>query len=47
MDETGAGLCLQGEPTTLDDFVYHVFVGDFSEVTSAILVDTEQVSVRF
>lgn len=47
MDETGAGLCLQGEPTTLDDFVYDVFVGDFSEVTSAILVDTEQVSVRF
>ena len=47
MAETGAGLCVQGSPTTLDDFVYDVFVGDLSEVTSAILVDTEQVSVRF
>ena len=47
MAETGAGLCVQGAPRTLDDFVYDVFVGDLSEVTSAILVDTEQVSVRF
>ncbi|WP_324664325.1 glycosyltransferase family 2 protein [Haloarcula sediminis] len=47
MAETGAGLCLQGEPTNLDDFVYDVFVGDVSEVTSAILVDTERVSARF
>lgn len=47
MDETGAGLCVQGSPTTLDDFVYEVFVGDLSEVTSAVLVDTEQVNVRF
>ncbi|MDS0261399.1 glycosyltransferase [Haloarcula sp. S1CR25-12] len=47
MRETGAGLCVQGPPTTLDDFVYDVFVGELSEVTSAILVDTEQVGVRF
>ena len=45
--ETGAGLCVQGEPTALDDFVYDVFVGDHSEVTSAILVDTDRVSARF
>lgn len=47
MAETGAGLCVQGSPTTLDDFVYDVFAGDLSEVTSAILVDTDRVSVRF
>jgi glycosyltransferase involved in cell wall biosynthesis len=47
MAETSAGLCVQGSPTSLDDFVYDVFVGDLSEVTSAILVDTEQVSARF
>ena len=47
MAETGAGLCVQGSPTTLDDFVYDVFVGDLSAVTSSILVDTERVSVRF
>jgi glycosyltransferase involved in cell wall biosynthesis len=48
MGETGAGLCVQGpRATTLDDFVYEVFVGDLSEVTSAVLVDTEQVGVRF
>jgi glycosyltransferase involved in cell wall biosynthesis len=47
MAETGAGLCVQGAPRTLDDFVYEVFVGDLHEVTSAILVDTEQVETRF
>jgi glycosyltransferase involved in cell wall biosynthesis len=47
MAETGAGLCVQGDPMTLDDFVYAVFVGDLSEVTSAIVVDTEQVGARF
>ncbi|TQQ82245.1 glycosyltransferase family 2 protein [Halonotius roseus] len=47
MAETGAGLCVQGSPMSLDDFVYDVFVGDLSEVTSAILVDTDRVSVRF
>ncbi|MDZ7745932.1 MAG: glycosyltransferase [Halobacteriales archaeon] len=47
MAETGAGLCVQGSPTTLDDFVYDVFVGDLSEVTSAILVDTDRVDIRF
>jgi glycosyltransferase involved in cell wall biosynthesis len=47
MEETGAALCVQGEPMALDEFVYQVFVGDLHEVTSAILVDTEQVSTRF
>jgi hypothetical protein len=47
MAETGAGLCVQGPQMTLDDFVYEVFVGDLSEVTSAILVDTERVGTRF
>ena len=47
MAETGAGLCLEGPETTLDDFVYEVFVGDWSEVTSAILVDTHTIGTRF
>ncbi|WP_254279916.1 glycosyltransferase [Haloarcula marina] len=47
MRETGAGLCLAGEPMTLDDFVYEAFVGELDEVTSAILVDTDRVDTRF
>jgi len=47
MAATGAGLCVEGTETTLDDFVYEVFVGDRSEVTSAMLVDTSLVDVRF
>lgn len=47
MAETGAGLCLEGDPMSLDDFVYEAFVGDLEEVTSAILVDTDRVDVRF
>jgi glycosyltransferase involved in cell wall biosynthesis len=47
MAESGAGLSVQGEPMSLDDFVYEVFVGDLSEVTSAMLVDTEAFDGRF
>ena len=47
MAATDAGLCVEAEPMALDDFVYEVFVGDLHEVTSAMLVDTDRVSVRF
>ncbi|MDS0277675.1 glycosyltransferase [Halomicroarcula sp. S1AR25-4] len=47
MAETGAGLCLAGDPMSRDEFVYEAFVGDLDEVTSAILVDTDRVGVRF
>lgn len=47
MAETGAGLCVQGEPMSLDDFVYAVFVGELDEVTSAMLVDTDRFDGRF
>lgn len=47
MNETGAGLCLQGPPMRKDDFVFSLFVGRLNEVTSSILVDTDLVSARF
>lgn len=47
MAATGAGLCVQAEPLSLDDFVYEVFVGGLDEVTSAMLVDTDRVDARF
>jgi len=47
MGETGAGLCVQGDATDLDDFVYRVFVGDLTSLTSSMLVDTEAVAARF
>lgn len=48
MRETGAGLCLEGDPSlSRDDFFYELFVGDLNEIMSSIVVDTEQVDVRF
>ncbi|MFB6077874.1 MAG: glycosyltransferase family 2 protein [Halarchaeum sp.] len=47
MAETGAGLSVQGDATDLDDFVYRVFVGDLTSLTSSVLVDTDAVSARF
>ncbi|MFB6105939.1 MAG: glycosyltransferase family 2 protein [Halobacteriaceae archaeon] len=47
MAETGAGLCLQGDPLSFDDFVYEVFVGGLSANTSALLVDADVVDARF
>jgi len=47
LERSGAGLCIQGRPTPLDDLVYRLFVGDVPDVTSSILVDTSRVSVRF
>ncbi|WP_122089275.1 glycosyltransferase family 2 protein [Halalkalicoccus subterraneus] len=48
MKRTGAGLCLDGDPSmSRDDFFYELFVGDLNEVMSSIVLDTEQVDVRF
>ena len=47
MRETDAGLCVEGPPMSTDDFVYEVFVGDINDLTSSILIDTRQVTVRF
>jgi glycosyltransferase involved in cell wall biosynthesis len=47
MEETGAGICVQGDPMAIDEFVHQTFVGDMTAVTSSILVDTEFVDARF
>jgi glycosyltransferase involved in cell wall biosynthesis len=47
MDATGAGLCVEGEPLSLDEFVYRVLLGDMTSLTSSILLDTDQVSTTF
>lgn len=47
LEETGAGLCLDGPPMTHDDFVYELFIGGLNDVMSAILIDTDRVDARF
>ncbi|WP_324759918.1 glycosyltransferase [Haloarcula sp. GH36] len=47
MAETGAGICVEGEPMSMDDFVYRVLLGDMAALTPSILLDTEQVSTTF
>jgi hypothetical protein len=45
--ETDSGLCVEGEPMPLDDFVHAVLVGGMTSLTSSILVDTDRVDARF
>ncbi|WP_262178048.1 glycosyltransferase family 2 protein [Haloarcula laminariae] len=47
MAETGAGFCMEGEPMSLDEFVYRVLANEITSFTSSMLVDTDQVSATF
>lgn len=47
MDETGAGLCVEGEEMPTAEFVRKLFVSELGSLTPSILLDTEQVDVRF
>jgi glycosyltransferase involved in cell wall biosynthesis len=47
MDATGAGLCVEGEPVSMDEFVYRVLLGEMTSLTSSILLDTAQVPTTF
>lgn len=47
MADTGAGFCLEGEPMSMDEFVYRVMLNEITSITSSMLVDTERVSATF
>ncbi|GGN16686.1 glycosyltransferase family 2 protein [Halarchaeum nitratireducens] len=47
MREADAGLCVEGDSRTMDDFVYDVFVGDLTSLMSSVLVDTARIDARF
>lgn len=47
MDETGAGLCVEGEEMPTEEFVRKLFVSELGSLTPSILVDIEQADVRF
>lgn len=47
MEQTGAGLCLEGESMTRDDFFYTVLLGTNDDIMSSVVIDTNQVETRF
>lgn len=47
LSETGVGMCVEGSPRSMQEFVRGVFVGPIESLTSSILVDTERVDVEF
>ncbi|WP_255494118.1 glycosyltransferase family 2 protein [Halarchaeum sp. CBA1220] len=47
MADAGVGLCVEGDPRTMDDFVHDVFVGDLTTLMSSVLVDTARVTATF
>lgn len=47
MAETGAGLCVEGVPMDTESFMRELYLGNLQSLTSSIVLDTEQVSVRF
>lgn len=47
LEATGTGLCVEGQVSSVDDFVFEILVGDRNEVTSSVVVDTRLVDTRF
>jgi len=47
MQETGAGLCVEGPEISTETFVRELYLGNLESLTSSILIDTEQIDVRF
>jgi glycosyltransferase involved in cell wall biosynthesis len=47
MEHTGAGICVEGEQLSVKEFVRGLLNGDLGSLTPSILIDTEQVDVRF
>jgi glycosyltransferase involved in cell wall biosynthesis len=47
MEQTDAGLCIEGQCATRDEFVYELFIGNLNEVMSSVIIDTAQVDTRF
>lgn len=47
LSETGAGMCVEGTPRSVQAFIRGVFVGSIEALTSSIVIDTAQVDVEF
>lgn len=47
LQETAAGLCVEGEDRSTEQFIRDILAGDLSSLTSSALVDTAQVTARF
>lgn len=47
MSQTGAALCVEGEPMSTDQFIRDLFVNEIESITPSILLDTDQVTCRF
>lgn len=47
MQETGAGLCVEAPDVSEPAFLRELFLGNIASITSSVLLDTTQVTVRF
>lgn len=47
MDETGAAICVEGDPMPTEEFVRKLYVGEIESLTSSVLVDRTEVDVVF
>lgn len=47
MREAGAGLCVEAPDVSEAAFLRELFLGNIASITSSVLIDTEQIEVRF
>jgi len=47
MAKTGAGLCVEGVSMDTESFMRELYLGNLESLTSSIMLDTDQVDVRF
>lgn len=47
LNQTGAGICLEGKSRSYESFLRDVMAGKVQSMTSSIVIDSEQVDIRF
>jgi len=47
INETDAGICVEGEPMPTEEFVRKLYVGEIESLTSSVLVDTFSLTLEF
>lgn len=47
MQESGSAICVEGPHMSTNEFIRSILGGDLSSLTSSILLNTEQVDIRF
>jgi glycosyltransferase involved in cell wall biosynthesis len=47
ISETGTGLCVEGKPTSTEEYIKGIFIGSIHSIMSSVLIDTNHIDITF